>query len=502
MAMLFRPDSRDFRLIGLYAGRVLLGVGLVMALPAVVAFAVGEVNEAWGFVVGASLAVLISQTLMWLCQTETTLTRSHALAAVGSAWLLAPVLGAVPLLLSGHYATYLDAYFEAMSGFATIGLTVANDLDHMAYSVNLWRHLMQFMGGQGIIIVFLTMFIGGGGAIGSLYSGEAREERILPNVIHTARFIWRVALTYALVGIAALWGALLAAGMSWSLGLYHAANLFMAAFDTGGFATQSTSVGFYRSQLVESVLLPIMVAGGFSFALHFYLWQRRGYELARNLEARVLGFSVLAVFFVMAVGLARVGLSDFGPLFRHGFFHAISAHTTTGLATVPGRLYVTDWGVMAPAMLVVAMALGGMAGSTAGGIKSLRVGLILKALRRDIRRMLLPEHAVVVEHYHAGSRKVLRNPQVTNAVVVLLLWLLLYLVGTLVGLFYGYDIQSALFDSTAAASSGGLSVGVARPDMETPLKIVYIAQMVLGRLEFVALFVLAGYTSAIIRGRT
>lgn len=501
--MLFRPGSRDFRLIGLYTARVLLAVGVAMLLPAALAFSLGEANEGWGFVVGAGFAVTFAQVGQRVCRTSTELTASHALAAVGAAWLLAPVFAAVPLLLSGHYASYLDAYFEAMSGFATIGLTLANDLDHMARSVNLWRHLMQFMGGQGIIIVFLTMFASGGGAIGAMYAGEGREETILPNVLSTARFIWRVALTYAVVGICLLWAALAAAGMDVALALYHAANLFMAAFDTGGFATQSTSVAFYRSPLVEAVLAPIMVAGACSFALHYWLWQRRGGELLRNLEARVAAWSLLVVFSVMAVGLARTGvLTDAGPLLRHGFFHAVSAHTTTGLATVPGRLYLTDWGALAPGMLVIAMALGGMAGSTAGGIKALRVGLVLKGLRGDMRKLLLPQDAAVVETYHAGRRRIVRNPQVMTAVVVLLLWLLLYFAGTLVGLFYGYSLEVALFDSTAAASSGGLSVGVARPDMETPLKLVYIAQMVLGRLEFIAIFVLVGYLVAIVRGRT
>ncbi|MEX2621635.1 MAG: potassium transporter TrkG [Egibacteraceae bacterium] len=500
--MLFRPDPRDFRLIGLYAARVLLGVGLVMLLPAALGFALGESNEAWGFVVGAAFAIIFAQLGERVCRTPAQLSASHGLAAVGAAWLLAPVFGAVPLLLSGHYASYLDAYFEAMSGFATIGLTLVNDVDHMARSVNLWRHLMQFMGGQGIIIVFLTMFAKGGGAIGSMYVGEAREEKILPNVLSTARFIWRVALTYAIAGIALLWAALAVAGMPPRLGLYHAANLFMTAFDTGGFAVQSTSVAFYRSPLVEAVLMPIMVAGASSFALHYWLWQRRGRELVRNLEARVAAWSLMAVFTVMVVGLARTGVfTDLGPLFRHGFFHTLSAHTTTGLATVSGRLYLTDWGALAPGMLVIAMALGGMAGSTAGGIKALRVGLVLKGLRRDIRKLLLPSDAVVLESYHAGRRRIVRNHQVMSAGLILLLWLLLYVTGTLVGLFYGYSLEVALFDSTAAASSGGLSVGVVRPDMETPLKLVYIAQMVLGRLEFIAIFVLVGYLAAIVRGR-
>lgn len=501
--MLFRPDVRDFRLIGFYTGKVLLGVGLVMLVPAAFGFALGETNEAWGFVVGASMTMLVGQGFQLTCATRAELTTAHALAAVAASWLVAAWFSAVPLVLSGNYAGFLDAYFEAMSGLATIGQTLAQDLDHMARSVNLWRHMMQFMGGQGIIIVVLTIFVSAGGAVGSLYLGEGREEKILPNVVSTARFIWRVALTYGAVGVAVLWAAMMHAGLAPGSALFHAVTVFMAAFDTGGFSVHSSSAAFYRSPVVEAVLWPIMLAGAFSFALHYQLWQGRLSELWRNLEMRVLMVTTPILFAVMLAGLLRAGtFGEWGSLLRHSVFHIISAHTTTGLATVPGNLYVSAWGVLAPAVLVVGMALGGMAGSTAGGIKALRLGLITKGVRKDLRTLLLPENAAVVEHYHLGGRRrILADRQVTAAVTVLLLWIALYFGGAMLALFYGYDLQVALFDSTAAASSGGLSVGLARPDMETPLKVVFIAQMLLGRLEFVAVFALLGYVFSIFRGR-
>ena len=500
--MLFRPGQRDFRLIGFYTGKVIFGVGLAMLVPAAVALATNEDNSLWAFVLAAGLAITVGRLSEMLLRTTAPLSTSHGLATVASAWLLAPVFAAVPLLLSGHYASYLDAYFEAMSGFATIGLTMANDLDHMDRSVNLWRHLMQFLGGQGIIVVILTIFASASGRVGVLYSGEGREEKILPNVIRTARFIWRVALFYAVVGTTLLWGAVMIAGVEPITGLFHAVNLFMAAFDTGGFAVQSASVSFYRSAIVEAVLLPLMVAGAFSFALHYQLWLGHSGEVSRNIETRTLAISVMGLFGIMAIGLARTGtFVDLPPLFRHGWFHAVAAHTTTGLATVPGRLYVTDWGVLAPAMIVSAMAFGGMAGSTAGGIKAIRMGLIFKGLRRDIRKVLLPENAVVIETYHSSSRRLLSDTQVRGAATILLLWLVLYFGGGLLGLFYGYDLQLALFESTSAASSGGLSVGVVRPALEWPMKIVYIAEMMIGRLEFIAVFALVGYVVSIVRGR-
>ncbi len=501
--MLFRPDLDDFRLLGRFTGKVVYGVGVVMALHAPVAFVLGESNAGYAFLIGASVALIAGAGSQVALRAHGRLTATHALATVGLVWLVVPFFGAVPLLLSGHYAYPVDAYFEAMSGFATIGLTLANDLDHMARSVNLWRHVMHFLGGQGIVIVVLTIFATTSGAIGSLYTGEGRPERILPNIIHTARFILRVLALYASLGIPALWLALVRTGWDPLPGLFHALTLFSTAFHTAGFAPMSASAAVYRSPLVEAVLVVLMLAGAFSFALHYQLWQGRRHELTRNLETRTLAFTLLGIFVVLAVGLARTGAyTSFGELFRIGFFQTVSAHTTSGLATVPTRLFVTEWGVLAPAMIVTAMALGGMAGSTAGGIKAIRVGLLLKGLRRDIRTVLLPEDAVVVERYHSTTVRILRDEQVRGAATILLLYIILYLGGGMLGLFYGYELQLALFESTAAGATGGLSVGLVRPDLELSLKVVYIAQMLVGRLEFVAVFALAGYLISIVRGRT
>ena len=500
--MLFRPAADDLKLILLYTARVVYGVGLAMSVPLAVAIAYGEALDAWSFVLTGSLAILVGRAAEVVLHTRQRLDASHALASVALSWLTAPVFGAIPLVLSGHYASFLDGYFEAMSGFATIGLTLANDLDHMSRSINFWRHFMQFLGGQGIVVVVLTAFSSGAARLGTLYSGEGREDVILPNIVRTARFIWRVALVYAVIGTGTLWIAVMAAGLSPVDGLYHATNLFMAAFDTGGFAVQSTSVAFYRSWVVEAVLMVIMTAGAFSFALHYQLWQGRRDELVRNTETRTVFTSTLLLLAIMVLGLVRSdAFIEFAGLYRHSVFQTISAHTTTGLATVPGRLFVSDWGALAPAVVVTAMALGGMAGSTAGGIKAIRIGIVLKGLRADVRRVLLPEHAVVVESSHAGTRQILSSSQVRDAAMFLLLWLGLYLVGALVGLFYGYPLELALFESTAAASSGGLSVGLARPDLETPLKITYMLQMVVGRLEFISVFALVGYAISVVRGK-
>lgn len=478
-----------------------VGFALLAFVP--IAFALDERNEAYAFLIGASLAMVAGATSRVLLPGPTRLDPMRGLATVASIWLVAPVFASVPLLLSGHYASTVDAYFEALSGFATIGLTLVNDVDHLANSVNLWRHALHVMGGQGIVLVVLTVFASAGGALGSLYSGEGRDQQFLPNIVHTAKFILRVTAAFAAVGIPALWLALVTTGWSGLGAAFHALNLWASAFHTGGFAPTAQSALVYRSAIVEGLLVVLMVAGAFSWALHFQLWLGRRGELRRNIEVRTMGVALLVVFTVIIVGLARFGTyAEFGELFRIGLFQAVSANTTTGLATVPQAAFVTDWGVLAPAMIVIGMALGGMAGSTTGGIKAIRVGVLIKGLIRDVRRSLLPENAVVVQTYHQYGRRTLRDDHVRAAATLLLLYLFTYLAGGMAGLFYGYELELALFESTAATSSGGLSTGLVRPGLELPLKLLYMLQILLGRLEFIAVLALGGYVVAIARGRT
>ncbi|MEX0835619.1 MAG: TrkH family potassium uptake protein [Nitriliruptor sp.] len=501
--MLLRPGADDLRLIGYYLGKVFLGLSLVMVLPALVALARGEWNSLTSFVIGAALCASFGAVTEVRLATRRPLTWAHGMVTVALSWLLGAVLAAIPLHLSGHYDDLLSAVFEAMSGLTTTGLSVINDLDHTTISMDLYRHLLHFAGGQGIIIVVLSLFAAGGGAIGTLYISEGRDERILPNFIRTSRFIFRVAATYGVLGITALYLTLLAGGFSPSRAFYHGVNLFLGAFDTGGFSTMQASVAYYHSWSVEAVVVLLMLAGAISFGLHFQLWHGDPRQVLRHIETRTLAVSTSVLFAVVCFGLLRSGTYDGPvPLLRKGLFTLIAAMSSAGYQVNDGTTYLSDWGVLAPAAIVAAMAIGGMASSTAGGIKALRVGIAAKTLIHDVKKLLQPESALVVTSYHAGKRKILRDSTARAATSVLLLFVVTYLIGALVGLAYGgYDITQTLFESVSATSNIGLSIGVTEPSMPRGLMAVYIVQMWLGRLEFVAVFALLGYLVSLARGR-
>lgn len=501
--MILRPGADDIRLIAFYLGKVLLGLGLLMLIPVIVAVVHQEWNAATAFVIGAALCLLTYALSEARFATRRPLTWAHGMVIVALAWLIGAFFAAIPMHLSGQFSDLLASYFEAMSGLTTTGMSVIHDLDHTPVSMDLYRHLLQISGGLGIVIVVLSLFAAGGARIATLYVSEARDERVLPNVIRTARFIFRVAGTFMLVGVTALVITLVATGFTPERAVYHAVNLFFASFSTGGFSTMQASMIYYHSGVVEAIVAFIMLGGTLSFGLHLALWRGRVRELVQHLEVRTLTVTTTLLFIGLTYGLLRAGTYDSTTaLLRKGGFTLLSAVSSTGHQVNVGDTYLSDWGVLAPAAIVTAMAIGGMASSTAGGIKAVRVGLAFKTLVHDIKRILLPESALVVSTYHMGRRQILRDETSRAATTVLLLFVVTFFLGAMVGLLYGdLDITQTLFESVSVGANIGVSIGVVSPEMPHGLMATYIPMMWLGRLEYIAVFVLLGYLVSLARGK-
>ena len=504
MTTALRPDVRDLQLIGYYLGKVLLGLGVLQLVPLVVALSLGEWNSATAFAIGAALAITTWALSDALLATRRALTWAHGMVIVALSWLFGPVYAAVPMLLSGRFTDPMHALFEAMSALTTTGMSVIHDLDHTPVSEDLFRHLLQIAGGLGIIIVVLSVFTAGGARITTLYVSEARDERVLPNIIRTARFIFSVAGTLFVVFTTLLVIALVATGFTPGRAVYHGVSLFFSSFATGGFSVMQSSIIYYHSAWVELLVGIVMIAGTLSFGLHLAMWRGDPRDVLRHIETRTLTLTTSALFLLLTIGLVRAGSYDsLEALLRKGLFTLVSAASSTGHQVNVGETYLYDWGLLAPAAIVAAMAMGGMASSTAGGIKAVRVGLTVKSVVHEIRRILLPESALVVTTYHAGKRRVLRDQTARAAITVLLLFIASYLLGILAALAYGeLDLTQAIFEAVSVGSNIGVSIGVVNPGMPDGLALVYILMMWLGRLEFVAAFALFGYLVALAGGRT
>jgi trk system potassium uptake protein TrkH len=442
------------------------------------------------FILSSLLCLFIGTFLLLKFNEERDLNWRQGMSLVSVSWIIAMLFSAIPLFLSGNYHSYLDSCFDAMSAFATTGLSIANNVDHMAYSYNFWRHFMCFIGGQGIILVALTLFVKGGSAF-KVYVGEAREEKIMPNMVQTARFIWFVSLTYLVIGTSILFVVNLLRNISAGRALFHAICLFMAGWDTAGFSVQTQNVLYYHSPAVEIVTAMIVLLGAVNFGVHYAVWTGRPKELAKNFELKLFMFSILGLFALICAGFVRnFPFVSYISVFRTTFYQLLSAHTGVGYSNIYVQDFLHYWSPLALMGLIIAMGLGGSSSSTAGGIKILRIGLFFKGIKKEIRVLTSPESAVTVERFHHIKDITVQDNHIKMAVIIILLYITVYIAGGLIGSFYGYPFLTSLFESVSATANVGLSMGITSPAMPNTLKVVYILEMWLGRLEFISVFVM------------
>ncbi len=501
--MILKPQLSDIKNIGYYLGRIMIGLGLTMFVPFLVGIVLfKESDPAFDFLIGANIAALFGLGLSLLCKTNKDLNTAQAMVVVSLSWLVTMLLGAVPLFSSGHYKSFLDACFETMSGFSTTGLTLVQDLDHLSRTHNLWRHLGPFIGGQGIAIVAISFLLGGTSGALKMYIGEAREEKIVPNIIHTSRFIWLISIVYLIFGTIILGVTGIFIGLENDSAFFHGVCIFLAGFDTAGFTPQSQSILYYHSSIFEVITIVFMIFGSLNFNLHYQLWTGNYKEVWKNIETRTWLLFIMLVSLVIMFGLKHFGVySGTAMLFRKGFFQIISGHTTTGYMTIYAQQFIREWGDFALLSIIIAMALGGCACSTAGGIKMLRVGIIFKALREDIKKMMLPDRAVVAQKFYHIRTIFLEDRQARGVLIVTIGYLLLYGLGTLTGVCLGYPFLESFFESTSAAANVGFSCGITDASMPAILKIIYIIEMWAGRLEIMSVFALIGFLVAFVKGK-
>jgi trk system potassium uptake protein TrkH len=283
---------------------------------------------------------------------------------------------------------------------------------------------------------------------------------------------------------------------------FHGMWIFMAAWDTGGFTPQSQSVLYYHSLAYEIITISVMALGALNFKLHYAIWTGNRREIFKNIESVTLFITIVTTFSLCAVGLARLGVyAEPVSLFRKCFYQIISGHVGTGYQTIYARQFVLEWGGLAMIATTIAMSLGGCACSTAGGIKALRIGIIFKALRQDIKKIMVPYDGVVIQKFHHIRSVVLQDKYVRPAAIIALCYFLLYFFGAIIGMLCGYAPLQALFESVSAAANVGLSCGITNEAMPVVMKITYIFQMWVGRLEFMAVFALFGFIVALFKGK-
>ena len=489
--MIHRLHLDDWRAICHYLGMLIWMCAAAMVIPLVVGLALGEDEAAANFLLSIGTSLVLGGVLA-MCRVERgPLDWCQSIVITGLVWVVFAGIGCIPLYLSGCYLTPLDAFFDAVSAFTTTGLSTCADLDHMATSVVLWRSLMCLAGCVGVIVIALALGVFGSGAVvASLYRAEAREGQVMPEIKQTSQFI--VVLAAAVVGIGTLvvLVPMLLQGLPFGSALANAFIVTVASFSTGGMTNHSLGLMYYHSWPLEIMTVLLAAFGCVNFMLFGNIWSKGDARpFFKDLEVRT--FAIWGVALAVLLAFALAGNDYFGSLgseLRRGGYLMLSGTFNIGLSTMYAGQELYAIGSGALFVIILSMVVAGSTSSASGGLKTLRIGIIAKGVVQMVRETLAPDRARPRTFYHHFGRRLLDSETVSAAMLIVLLYIVTYGIGAVVGIACGYDAIPAIFESVSATSNTGLSSGVAGAGMPTVLEVVYIFQMWLGRLEFITFF--------------
>lgn len=475
---------------------ILRDLGLILHVPGLMA--VASLPVAWIFgelwAVGPLLATAVASIVpgqvlfrLWRDAGETRL--HHGVKVAALAWMALPLIGAVPFVGAsaagpdgggGPQLSHVwDCVFEAFSGFTGTGLTLAPRPHELPRVVQWWRSFSQWVGGVGVIMVMLSILRPAAG-LHRLYFSEGREVRIRPDVRGTVRTVWWILAAYSAAS-ALLFRVL---GMPW----WEAINHGLTGVATGGFTITANGFADYPAA-IRLAAMPVMAVGAVSFAVHHRVVRGEVGALWRDPQSRTLWLLLLGGGLVLWADNVLVLGGEISWV--DGGFHWVSALATAGFQSVDLR----GWSPAGKLMLVLAMVIGGAAGSTVGGIKLIRVVLLWKGMRWRLRRVTRSRHEVPSYRFEGvglDEREAFRR--VDSAALLTIAWIASLWVGVMVLVHVapaGYDLSDVIFEAASAQGNVGLSSGITHPDLHWAGKLMLIVSMYAGRLEILPLLVFA-----------
>lgn len=439
---------------------------------------------------GAGEAFLISFAITFICggsavfftrNSKKDFGKREGYIIVSLVWIVFSLFGSLPFLLSGSIPNYTNAFFETISGFTTTGASILNNIEELPQSILFWRSLTQWMGGMGIIVLSLAIlpFLGVGGV--QLFSAEVpglTPDKMHPRVKETAQRLWIIYVGFTVVETLLLWAG--------DMDLFEAINHSFTTMATGGYSTRQASVAAFGSY-TQYIITIFMFVAGINFTLPYFALKFKFKKVFSNEEFRTYAFITLAYTIAIAGLLHSSDAGSVEKSFRDSIFQVVSILTTTGYATTDYLL----WSPFAMALIFTLMFIGGSSGSTGGGVKVIRVLLIIKNCFFELKRLVHPKAIIPMRL----NGKTVPQPLVNNVLAFIVFYLLVFMIGSVFMAGLGLDMESAM--GSVAATLGNIgpglgSVGPAEnfshiPDLG---KWVLSFLMLLGRLELFTVLII------------
>ena len=401
-------------------------------------------------------------------------------------WIVFTLFGLLPFWLSGSIPSYTDAFFETISGFTTTGASILNDIEGLSYGMLYWRSLTQWIGGLGIIVISLAILPLFGFTGTQLFAAESTgptKDKIHPRISDTAKRLFVIYLGLTLAQIVLL----RIAGMTWFDAVCHA----YTTVATGGFSTKQANIAYWNSPSIDYIISGFMVLAGVNFSLFYFLGKRNFKKLKENEELKFYLLVLLGFTLIVAISLVDfsqiTNLASIEKAFRDASFQVISMMTTTGFAT---QDYMT-WQPFVWFVLIMVMLIGGSAGSTAGGIKMIRIILVFKFCYYEFKRLIHPNAIIPVKY----NQLVVKDAVMPRVLAFVVTYLILVFIGSLVLSLSGMGFMESLSGFVASISCVGPGLGEVGPmgnyaHIPTFSKWFISLFMLVGRLELFTVLLL------------
>ena len=444
----------------------------------------------WQHYATAIAVTSMASALLWggLRAHKRELLPRHGVMLVSVVWGILPLFAALPLLLGMHAIgrplSFTHAYFESVSGLTTTGATVLAELDRLPLSVNMWRTFMQWIGGMGILILAVAVLpllgVGGSQLFKAEAAGPVKDTKLTPRMTETAKGLWGVYVVFSLVCALAFW----LGGMTPPDAIMH----MFATVSLGGLSPHDASFAYFESPLLETIALVFMLCASCNFALYFIALRKGNWRgFWRDPEMRATITALLGGGLLVALLLWAKGVYDPLQALRHGMFNVVSVATTTGFATTD----YLGWPVFAPVFMLLLSGVATSAGSTGGGIKMVRMLILLKQARREMTRIVHPR---AVQPVRLGDR-VVDNRMIFSVLAFMLVYGATVITLSMVLLLTDLDMVTAFSAVLASVHCMGPGLGMLGPASNfavlTDFQLwVCTLAMLLGRLEILSFMAL------------
>ena len=470
------------RMIAYILGILLLCEAGLMLLPAIVSLIYGEVALK-SFLITIALLVAAGLVLIAMKPKNKTIYARHGLVIVAMGWILMSLFGALPFYFSGEIPSYLDALFESVSGFTTTGSSILTDVEALSKSILFWRSFTHWIGGMGVLVFIMAVLpLAGGGGDLHLMRAESpgpNVSKLVPKSSKTARILYGIYLALTIIEIFVL----LFGGMS----LFESVTLTFGTAGTGGFGVLNSGIASY-SPFCQGAITVFMALFGINFNFYFLLLCKKFKDAFKSEELWTYLAIMVSAIVVIAINIKDM-FSSFGEAIHHSAFQVSSVMTTTGYATTD----FNQWPELSRMIMLGVMCVGACAGSTGGGLKVSRVIILLKSARREFRRISHPRSVKIITF--DGSR--LNDDTIHSTFAYFFIYVMIFAASTLVVALDNFDFTTTVTSVIATLNNIGPGLNMVGAtgnfsEFSFLSKLVFIADMLLGRLEiFPLLFLFA-----------